>query len=237
MLKKLRLVKDVQEYLGTVNGKPTYKPTIPAGTILEVEEVSNGDTCICGGKAGHGGAKVEEVEEKTNAKTGEGIEDLKTITYLDSMTFAQAWQKLIVEAEIPHYEWVDVKSFFPVDKYKNRIAEKPTGEMITVKTLNVLDCTPDMCNRSADERLKEDTEWLSPVAYLHWVSELWKDGKHLDEDTWTQFPNWRSEAGYVPDSDSGDSQVNLGRDVPGVSDPFLGCRPVHAVNPPSPETK
>jgi hypothetical protein len=76
MLKKLRLVKDVQEYLGTVNGKPTYKPTIPAGTILEVEEVSNGDTCICGGKAGHGGAKVEEAKE---------------ITYLDSMTFAQAW--------------------------------------------------------------------------------------------------------------------------------------------------
>ena len=149
-----------------------YEIYIPAGTVLEVEEVE----------------EVEDIDTK----------DWKEISYLDNMTFAQTLQKLIFDAGIPRYEWIDVKDFYPVDKNGKKTKETPTGKTITVRTPNVLDCTSNMCNKSADEALKEPTEWLSPVAYLHWLSELWKGGEHLDAKTWTMFPNWRNEAGRVP---------------------------------------
>lgn len=132
-------------------------------------------------------------DEATITTEGDNV----VISYLDTMTFVQAWQKLIVDAGIPYCEWVDVEDFFPVNKKSEKIKENVTGKRVVEKTKNVLDLTHEMCNISADKSLKSGKKYLSPIAYLRWFVFLYKQGKYLDEKTWTIFPNWRNSAGYI----------------------------------------
>lgn len=152
----------------------------------------------------------------------------KEITYKDNLTFAQAWQKLIVDAKIPHYEWVNIKDFFPVDKNGKKIKEKPSGKMVTWKTPNVLNLTPEMCGKTADEYLKSGETFLPPVAWLYWFVELYKEGKFLDEKTWTMFPNWRNSHGDAAYSywDPDGRKVYVYDWYPDDADGVVGPRPI-----------
>ena len=139
---------------------------------------------------------LEDCSEKP--KKAEISQEMKVITYKDDKTLKQTFDSLMKENDIKFYEYTHIDSFFPINtKTKERLQEEPTGKIITEKTPNVLNLTPDMCNRSADDML--ETPCLSPIAWLYWFIEEYKQGRYLDEKTWTQFPNWRDTNGGVLD--------------------------------------